>query len=194
MPSAISCSLSPLVSRIYSCLISDWRRIVSFKFVDPQAPSISTEELAPPRHVPCVLSRLRCNGHSLLLSSISIRLAESIILPAAHVDTRPRTPLISFCTVQLRTLYAACSLATLYLCTTSGPSPGKLLGFWGSMVFRQALIPRKGSCNNNSIKYCNFVKLGMKVSGFIFGRKNCCPSDVLAKIDENTCNSREKEF
>ena len=28
---------------------------------------------------------------------------------------------------------------------TSGPDPGELPGFWGSMVFRHAPIPRKGS-------------------------------------------------
>ena len=63
------------------------------------------------------------------------------------MDTRPRTPLISFCTVQLRTLCAAHFLATLCLCTTSGPDLGELPGFWGSMVFRLAPIPRKGSGN-----------------------------------------------
>ena len=74
---------------------------------------------------------------------ISLGFAELRILPAAPVDTRPRTPLISFCTVQLRTLCAAHSLATLCLSTTSGPGPGKLPGFLGSMVFRNAPIPRK---------------------------------------------------
>ena len=44
-PSAIPCSVSPLISRIHSCLISDWRRTVSCKFSDTQVPSISTEEL-----------------------------------------------------------------------------------------------------------------------------------------------------
>ena len=34
-----------------------------------QAPSISTEELVLPHHARCVLSRLRCNGHSVLLGS-----------------------------------------------------------------------------------------------------------------------------
>ena len=65
-PSAIPCSLSPFTARIHSCLISDWRRTVSSKFFDTQVPSISTEELVLPRHARCVLSRLRCNGHSLL--------------------------------------------------------------------------------------------------------------------------------
>ena len=47
-PSAIPCSLSPL--------ISDWRRTVSSKYFDTQVPSISTEELVLPRHARCPLS------------------------------------------------------------------------------------------------------------------------------------------
>ena len=72
-PSAIPCSLS-LISRIHSRLISDWRRTVSSKYFDTQVPSISTEELVLPRHARCVLSRLRCNGHSLLLGSYLSRI------------------------------------------------------------------------------------------------------------------------
>ena len=67
MPSAIPCSLSPLISLIHSRLISDWRRTVSSKYLDTQVPLISTEELVLPRHARCVFSRLRCNRHSLLL-------------------------------------------------------------------------------------------------------------------------------
>ena len=73
-PSAIPCSLFPLISRIHSRLISDWRRTVSSKYFDTQVPSISTEELVLPRHARCVLSRLRCNGHSLLLGSYLSRI------------------------------------------------------------------------------------------------------------------------
>ena len=73
-PSAIPCSLSPLISCIHSSLISDWRRTVSSKFFDTQVPSISTEELVLPRHARWVLSRLRCNGHSLLLDSYLSRI------------------------------------------------------------------------------------------------------------------------
>ena len=76
---------------------------------------------------------------------ISLGLAELTILFAAPVDTRPRTSLISFCTVKLRTLCAAHSLATLGLSTTSGPDPGEMPDFWGSMVSRHPPIPRKGS-------------------------------------------------
>ena len=73
-PSATPCSFSPLTSRIHSRLISDWRRIVSSKFFDTQVLSISTKELVLPRHARCVLSRLRCNGHSLLLGSYLSRI------------------------------------------------------------------------------------------------------------------------
>ena len=76
---------------------------------------------------------------------ISLASAESKILPAAPADTHPRTPLISFCTVQRRTLCAAHPLATVCLSTTSGPEPGELPDFWGSMAFCHAPIPRKGS-------------------------------------------------
>ena len=72
--SAIPCSLSPLTSRIHSRLFSDWRHTVSSKYFDTQVPSISTEELVLPRHASCVLSRLRCNGHSLLLGSYLSRI------------------------------------------------------------------------------------------------------------------------
>ena len=65
-PSAILCSLSPL--------FSDWRRTVSSKYFDTQVSSIFTEELVLPRHARCVLSRLRCNGHSLLLGSYLSRI------------------------------------------------------------------------------------------------------------------------
>ena len=143
-PFAIPCGLS-FVSRIFSRFISDWRRTVSSKFFDTQVPSISTEELVLPRHTRCVLSRLRCNGHSLLLSSYLCRIGRIENPSCSACGPSPRTPLISFCTVQLRTLCAAHSLASLCLCTASGPDPGELPGFWGSMVSRHAPIPRKGS-------------------------------------------------
>ena len=76
-PSAIPCCLSPLISRIHSGLISDWRRTVSSKFFDTQVSSISTEELVLPRHARCVLSRLCCNGHSLVLGSYLSRIGRT---------------------------------------------------------------------------------------------------------------------
>ena len=77
-PSATHCSLSPLISRIHSCLFSHWRRTVSSKFLDTQVPSISNEELVLSRHAYCVLSCLRFNGHSLLLSSSLSRIGRIV--------------------------------------------------------------------------------------------------------------------
>ena len=68
VPFAIPCSFSPLISRIHSSLISDWRRTVSSNFFDTQVSSISIEKLVLPRHARCVLSGFHCSGHSLLLS------------------------------------------------------------------------------------------------------------------------------
>ena len=73
-PSAIPYSLSPLISHIHSCLFSDWRCTVSSKCFDTQVPSTSTKELVLPHHTRCVLSGLRCNGHSLLLDSYLSRI------------------------------------------------------------------------------------------------------------------------
>ena len=73
-PSTIPCSLSSLISRIHFCFFSDWRRTVTLKFFDTQVPSFSTEELVLPLHARCVLSRLRCKGHSLLLGSYLSRI------------------------------------------------------------------------------------------------------------------------
>ena len=64
--SAIPCSLFPIICRIHSSLFSGWRRAVASKFFETQVSSISTEEL--------VLSRQRCNGHSLLSSSYCFRI------------------------------------------------------------------------------------------------------------------------
>ena len=148
MPSATRCSLSPLISRIHSSLFSDWRRTVSSKFFDIQVSSSSTEELVLPRHALCALSCLRCNGRNLLLSSYLSRIGriENPSCSACGHLSQGTSPL--FCTVQLQTLIAARFLATVS--TTCGPGPGELPGFWGSMVFCHAPIPRKGSGNNNN--------------------------------------------
>ena len=70
MPFVIPCCLS----RIHPHLFSDWRCTVSSKFFDTQVPSISTEELVLFCHARSVLSRLCCNGHSLLSGSYQFRI------------------------------------------------------------------------------------------------------------------------
>ena len=141
---AIPCSLS-LISRIHPSLFSDWRRTVSSKFFDILVPSIFTEELVLPRHARCVLSRLRCNGHSLSVNFYhsTIGRVENPSCSAREHSSQDTSHLILHCpaTNSLRRLFC--------LYTTSGPGPGELVGFWGSMVFRHVPIPQKGSRNNN---------------------------------------------
>ena len=100
------------------------------------------------RHARCVLSRLRCNGHSLLLSCYLPRIGR-IENPSCsacgHLSSQSALS-------QLRTLCVAHSLAIFCLSTTSNPGPGEFPGFCGSMVFRHQPIPRKGLGNNNSSK------------------------------------------
>ena len=149
VPTVIPCSLLLLIFRIHSSLFSDWRRTVSSKFFDTQVPLVETEELVLPRHACCVLSRLCCNGHSLLLSSYLSRIGR-IENPSWSVAViRSRTLLISFCTVpatdSLRRLLFGDSLSP-----DSCPGRGEFPGFWGSMVFCHAFIPRKESGSNNN--------------------------------------------
>ena len=149
MPSAMPCSLSPLISRIQSFLFSNWRRTVSSKFFDTQVPSISTEELVLPRHARCVLSRLRCNGQSLLLSSYLSRFGriENPSCSACGHPSQDTSHLILHCpaTDSLR-----CSLFGDCLSSTSGPGPGEFPSFWGSMVFRHAPSLGRGRVINNN--------------------------------------------
>ena len=78
LPNGERC-LCPPQSLVVSFLLSlvstlFFSRTVSSKYFDTQVPSISTEKLVLPRHARCVLSRLRCNGHSLLLGSYLSRI------------------------------------------------------------------------------------------------------------------------
>ena len=107
VPSAIPGSLFPLISRIHSCLFSDWRHIVSSKFYDTQVPSISPEELVLPRHARCVLSRLCCNRHSLLLGFYLYRIGRIENRSCSTCGHSSQDTFHLTCTVQLRTLCAA---------------------------------------------------------------------------------------
>ena len=72
VPSVISIVLS-LASTL---LFSRTGGVLSSKFFDTQVPSISTEELVLPCHARCVISCLRCNKPSLLLSSYLSRIGK----------------------------------------------------------------------------------------------------------------------
>ena len=124
---------SLVVSRIHSCLFSDWRRTVSLKFFDTQVSSIFTKELVLPRQTRCVLSHLRCNGYSLLLGSYLSRIGKI------------ENPSCSAC--GHLSSHSALTSYGFFAPLTPWRLSGELPGFWGFMVFRHAPIPRKGSGN-----------------------------------------------
>ena len=145
MPSAIPCSLTPLTSRTHSCLYSDWRRTVSSKFFDTQVPSIFTEELVLPRHARCVLSRLRCNGHSLLLGSYLSRIGRigNPSCSACGHSSQDTSHLVLYCPAagSLPCLLFGVSLS-LYDLWSKPWGVTRLLGLNG---LPPCPIPRKGS-------------------------------------------------
>ena len=101
-----------------------------------------------PRHARCVISRLRCNGHSLLLGSYLSRIGriENPSCSASGHSFQDTSHLILHCPAAdslRRSLFGD----SVSLCMISGLGPGELPGSWGSMVFRHAPIPQKGSSN-----------------------------------------------
>ena len=73
----VPCALGPLTASLRHSLFSHWRRSIKNDYLHCQIPSISPEELVLPRSVRCALSRLRCHGHSLLLSSYLFRIGRA---------------------------------------------------------------------------------------------------------------------
>ena len=120
--------VSPLISRIHSCLFSDWRRTgtVSSKFLNTQVPSISTEELVLSRQALCVLSRLWCNGHSL-----------PVIFYLSRIGR------IESFLQRMQTLVPG-----HLSCHSALPSYGIFapLALWGLSVTLRPLVPTLGSC------------------------------------------------
>ena len=76
-PSAAPQSYSSVSAFLRFSLRTSWRSAVRCRFFDSPIPSVSAEERPLPRRARCVLSRLRCNGHSLLLASYLYRIGRS---------------------------------------------------------------------------------------------------------------------
>ena len=103
-----------------------------------------------PRHTRYVLSRFRCNGHSLLLGFYLSRIGrvENPSCSACGHSSQDTFHLILHCpaTDSLRRSLFGDSMS-LY---DKRSRPWEFPGFWGPLVFRHAPIPRKGSGNNKN--------------------------------------------
>ena len=76
---------------------------------------------------------------------------------------------------------------------TSGPDPGELPGFWGSMVFRHAPIPRKGSGNQQQQQQQE------QLTEYILSSQGCCidssemHADTVKKFPSNWETTKKLE-
>ena len=138
--SAIPCSLS----RIHSCLFSDWRRTVSCKFFDTQVSSISTEKEGS------VLSRFHCNGYSLLLVLSRIgRMENSSCSACGHLSSHSALSSYGLCTVySLRPLVQA-----MRSCPASGAPCSSAM---------PPSLGRVGLINSNSTGACDMLQRELK--------------------------------
>ena len=92
--------VSLLLSLVSTLVLSRTGGVLSHRSIfDTQVPSISSEELVLPRHARCVLSRLRCNGHSLLLGSYLSRIGriENPLCSASGHSSQDTSHLILHC-------------------------------------------------------------------------------------------------
>ena len=72
---AIPCPLPPVIVKIRYSQYRNWRRHISHFHLNFQVHEVSSEELLLSRPIRCELFRLRCHGHSLLLSSYLHRIS-----------------------------------------------------------------------------------------------------------------------
>ena len=137
---------------------------VSSKLFDTQAPSIFTEELVLPRHARCVLSDLRCNGHSILLSTYLSRIGriENPLCSACGHLSQHASHHILHCPVtdSLGRLFSGDSLSLYDLWSRLG----KVAWYFELYGLPPCPIPRKGlgdnsNSNNRLTTSCSQLKL-----------------------------------
>jgi len=120
---------------------------LSYNSLPCQIPSVSSEELALSRLIRCKLSRLRCHGHSLLLSSCLCRMErkENSSCSACRHPLQDPTHLLLDCpgSEPLR--------RAIFGTTSSIFDLGAWLDCWVSVEFLYAPIPRKGSGSTTTI-------------------------------------------
>ena len=65
----------PVAAKVRYSQYHNWRRHISHSHLNFHVPEVSSEEVLLSRPICCELSRLRCHGHSLLLSSYLYRIS-----------------------------------------------------------------------------------------------------------------------
>ena len=116
------------------------------RLLNYQVPKVSSEELLLSRPIRCELSRLRCHGHSLLLSSYLHRISrkENSARSACGHPLQDLNHLLLDCPASeplLKSIFGS----SLSLFLTYGPDIGVWPDCWVSAEFLRAPIRRKGS-------------------------------------------------
>ena len=96
---AIPCPLPPVIAKFRYSQYRNWRRHTSHSHLNFQVPEVSSEKLLLFRSIRCELSRLRCHGHSLLLSSYLHRISrkENSVCSACGHPLQDLNHLLLFC-------------------------------------------------------------------------------------------------
>jgi len=132
------------IERIRYTRYSLWKRNLCHNSLPCQIPSVSSEELAFPRLIRCELSRLRCHGHSLLLTSYLCRIKRKQN-SSCNACRHPLQDLTHLLLIVLHLSLSGAPFLALFLpFLTSGPDLGARPDCWVSVKFLHAPIPRRG--------------------------------------------------
>ena len=135
-----------IIAKVRYSQYRNWRRHISHSHLNFQAPEVSSEELLLSRSIRCELSRLRCHGHSLLLSSYIHRISrkENSARSACRHPLQNLNHFLLDCPAS-EPLRKSISGSSLSLLSIHGPDLGVWPDCWVSAEFLRAPIPRKGS-------------------------------------------------
>ena len=141
---AIPSPLPPVIAKVRYSQYRNWRHHISHSHLNFQVPEVFSEELLLSRSIRSELSRLRCHGHSLLLSSYLHRISwkeNSDCSACGHALQDPNHLLINCPASEplRKSIFGSFSLFSIY-----GPDLGVWPDCWVSAEFLRAPIPRKG--------------------------------------------------
>ena len=156
---AIPSPLPPVIAKVRYSQYRNWRRHICHSPLNFQVPEVSSEKLLLSRSIRSELSRLRCHGHSLLLTSYLHRISrkENSACSACGHPLQDLNHLLLDCPAP--DPFADLSLAPLFLFSIYGPDLGVWPDCWVSAEFLRAPIPRKGSGSTTTHRYHSFSKI-----------------------------------
>ena len=141
---AIPCSLPPVIAKVRYLQYHNWRRHISYSYLNYRVPKVSSEELLLSRPIRCELSVFAAIRIIFFYLHIFTGSVGKRILLVVPVDILYRTSIISSTALPLN-LFVNLSLAPLSLFLTYGLDLGVWPKCWVSAEFLRAPIPRKGS-------------------------------------------------